>query len=410
MSGSGRPQYGEAAAAYIYGSRPQQYRQPPPRQPSPEQQQQQQQYSRRQPQTPVRGARPHADYGPGGGATFSPLARRPDHGAVAHDASAATGFGPVHEARAQARGPAAGKAAAATKVAAPAGGEQDSGWLAERPWIILVGLVIVFGIVLGSVGGACLDDTLVGVHNCSKTPAIIMIVVGSTSAGVCIVGLVIWWLVHSPEITREHGDVLGTAFIFVSVGLVCGSVGTACLNDTLAGVDDCEHSVGWPLFFVGWSLTVLVILGVLFLVFPQYRARVWLFSFGVFAFTTQCVGGACIDDNLVGIDGCDDLLGQIVVAVGSGFMALILIISAAMYYDRWEGQKLLISIPSALGIVGVALGSFGWSCLVDTLAGAKPCEQATGWVLTIIGWGMVRALLLSSVWAAACWSSPWSPA
>jgi hypothetical protein len=36
----------------------------------------------------------------------------------------------------------------------------------ENSWNVFSGLVFVIGVVLGSVGGACIDDTLVGVDEC----------------------------------------------------------------------------------------------------------------------------------------------------------------------------------------------------------------------------------------------------
>ena len=256
-------------------------------------------------------------------------------------------------------------------------------------------MILVFGIVLGSVGGACLDDNLVGVDDCDRTLAIALLTIGCSISGVMIVGSILWWLAVHPEFTAVHRPVLCLALVFLVPGLVMGSIGTACLNDTLVGYDrgECADVLGVVLMVVGWSLSVGVILATLFFVFPQHRRALRLFSVGVAAFTLQMVGTACLQNNLVGVDNCSDTVAIGFITVGSGIMAFILIIASSLYVFRnWQGNEVLVVVPSLILISGVGMGSVGWSCLVDTLAGG--CNKAVGVVFTLVGWIAVVLIYL----------------
>ena len=136
-----------------------------------------------------------------------------------------------------------------------------------------------------------------------------------------------------------------------------------------------------PLAVTGWSLVVLDILVTLFLIFPAHVRALRLFSAGVIAFTMQMIGTACLQDNLIGVENCDKTFAVAMLTFGSGTMAFDLIVAAAIYiFQTWEEHQALIAVPSFVGITGVATGSVGWSCLVDTLAGG--CNKSIGlWVI-----------------------------
>jgi hypothetical protein len=68
-----------------------------------------------------------------------------------------------------------------------------------------------------------------------------------------------------PDTTIDFAKLMGSsAFIVGEVlfvcGLILGSVGAACANDTLAGVDECKRSAGIICLSVGAGTVLLAII------------------------------------------------------------------------------------------------------------------------------------------------------
>jgi hypothetical protein len=165
------------------------------------------------------------------------------------------------------------------------------------------------------------------------------------AAGIVVIAKIWWWVRTTPNLPKENFGLIYCSFIPFVAGLVMASIATACLNDTLVGADNCSDkhtALGAIGMLVGWPLSVFTVFLAMYLLLPQQRFNVMLFIVGVFGFTFQTIGGACIDDNLVGFDGCDRLWGIVLVTIGSGIIAFVLIIAIARELDKWEAHKGLI--------------------------------------------------------------------
>ena len=292
----------------------------------------------------------------------------------------------------------------------------------KHPWLTFGGFIFVLGVVLGSIGGACLEDTLIGVDDCNRTIGAVFIIIGAPMATIVTVVVVGNYVRNDPGVPKEWGLVY-FSLVVVLIGAAIGIFGLTCLNNSIGTNCAADYGAAGAIsMIVGWSMVVGITILVTYLLFPHKRPWVHLFTGGSLSFSVQCIGGACIDNNISGVDQCDRLLGVVLVTIGSGFMAFVLIIALALYLDKWQAHKGLVVMTSVIGITGVALGSLGWSCLVNTLVGAGDpvmglvphgwaaddslgpwpagnatvmaeigrthCDLAAGTVLASIGWAM----------------------
>jgi hypothetical protein len=92
-------------------------------------------------------------------------------------------------------------------------------FLAENPWHGLLAVVLVFAIVIASVGGACLDDTLIGVDGCDRTVGTVMLVIGCCIAGLVVVGDM-WWY-FAKHVRSQELCVKASLFFWLKHIVIC---------------------------------------------------------------------------------------------------------------------------------------------------------------------------------------------
>ena len=112
---------------------------------------------------------------------------------------------------------------------ATGGGLEDfslSAFFSENPWHALLAVVLVFATVMASIGGACLDDTLIGVDECDKTVGAVLLVIGCVVAGLIIVGEVWLYLVKHPEFSEQNRGTLLVSTLILVPALGLGTGGT----------------------------------------------------------------------------------------------------------------------------------------------------------------------------------------
>lgn len=101
------------------------------------------------------------------------------------------------------------------------------------------------GLVVGSIGAACVENNLVGVAECYLPLGVTM-----TSVGWSIVFLVLLAvaLTQLPDkaynYQRKTVQAAVLCFVVFAAGIVLFSVGLACLNNTLAGIEQCHKPAG----------------------------------------------------------------------------------------------------------------------------------------------------------------------
>ena len=189
--------------------------------------------------------------------------------------------------------------------------------------VVFVVEVFLFGIVLVAVGKTCLSDNLVGVPQCEKHAAYIMIIVGGLALFMSLVPSVFCILsMKKRELVKNNWFKIGAVvFMVSSVGLVFGM---ACNDNLIMGVDQCDRFGRWSLavkliFWFGWALFLSMILMSSVVMRAEYarlRARMaelshrkkplFLLGFPLMpiGFLLTWIGGACVDGEM--LRGCRD--------------------------------------------------------------------------------------------------------
>eukprot|EP01050_Picozoa_sp_SAG11_P005802 SAG11_NODE_423_length_9596_cov_4.427293_2_plen_306_part_00 len=141
------------------------------------------------------------------------------------------------------------------------------------PSTIVGSIFLVAGIVLGSVGGACLNDTLVGVHDCPHKTTVLLLKLGFIFDGL---GLFSIGVTIARVILKERFDIvillkwktdeklkdrlisiLGS--LLAAVGIILISTGSACIDETFVNIDDCRTN-GVIMLMIGLELLVVGVL------------------------------------------------------------------------------------------------------------------------------------------------------
>lgn len=203
------------------------------------------------------------------------------------------------------------------------------------------------GLMSGIIGLSCWGDTLVGIDQCSVTTGVLLSLVGWS----VVFGSVVYFLTHMLKAT----EIAKGASSIIVFGLTMGSVGAACVDNSLYRVDDCSLGLGVPLTVIGWSgvgLT-LVFLSLTYIP-PMYPdcdpRRVKLGVVGAWALSTAvvayAVGQSCLSDVLAGQKNCDETMaGTILVLIGAVVFLLVAIPSLLYYAADTVGHNgvLLVS-------------------------------------------------------------------
>ena len=144
-------------------------------------------------------------------------------------------------------------------------------------------------------------NTLDGVVECSVTVGVLLTIIGWP----VVVGAFVFTMMY---VLKVNEMLRGSSTALV-IGLSIGSLGAACVDDSLYRVDNCSLGVGVTLTVTGWT-TVALVLIVLSLSYipPRYPhadvRKVRMVVLGVWvtlaALVTYGVGHACLSDQLAG--------------------------------------------------------------------------------------------------------------
>ena len=153
-----------------------------------------------------------------------------------------------------------------------------------------------------------------------------------------------------------YGDKGAIATLWV-ISVIMGSVGGACLDNTLAGVVDCHNALGWSLASIGFTLAYAIPLVLLSL----WSRKCWPFvlsaGFLVFGIVVGATGAACVGDLLVGVAACDPAAGWALAAAGAatGGLPLLVVIVGIFYQTPYligeHGAQPLRSSPCCCSCV-----------------------------------------------------------
>jgi hypothetical protein len=190
-------------------------------------------------------------------------------------------------------------------------------------------------------------------------------------------------------------SILGTALIVIAIGLI--SVGGACMDSNLVNVDDCRQS--GAIFFT-IAIEILVV-GIMLRLWTYSNAKpdsllhstplLWGVAGVCGGLIQASTGGACIEENMAGVDGGHNCRGFGGILVITGLLTMVFSVIMCIGIVFWHltkasmHEKLTARIPKplmllcqptcagmcALGldIGGLSIIAIGASCMNDTLLG-----------------------------------------
>jgi hypothetical protein len=259
----------------------------------------------------------------------------------------------------------------------------------ERPYLILGLWCVVSGLVLSCIGGACIEDSLLGVDDCSYGWGVAFTIIGAV---LMVTGIysTIYHLYRMEKITFAKGWIaLGSVFVF---GFVLSAVGTGCWTNTLTRIDQCPVELGVGMTMAGnIAMFGALVCGV---TWPLFVDKLWVVAGAVI--TTGLIvgsyGAACVDDTLHMVDDCHLGIGITMTVVGwvtvyVQLVALLLwAVPRAEAFKQYSVVHLRISVVGGVLLVtGIVAGSVGVACLNNGLAGVPQCAHWAGMFLTLSG-------------------------
>eukprot|EP01050_Picozoa_sp_SAG11_P021355 SAG11_NODE_3784_length_2229_cov_1.244131_1_plen_590_part_00 len=246
-------------------------------------------------------------------------------------------------------------------------------------WVGFSGLVAAM--TLGSIGVSCLRNRLARIEDCSESAGMFM-----TTVGWCLVFALLCWALAA-KLSMANPPVAGV--LILCVGIVIGSVGAACVQDDVAGVDHCNAGIGATMTSIGWSLVGLVVLAIALALlpdrFPHIRkekvvAGTFFCAVATVGLVIFIVGLACYNDSLAGAENCHEGTGRTMALAGAMVVASVTTPCVAYGLGKCGTAAQLGGLGTLL-LLGLLLGSYGTAC--------EDCTSWTTTLLTAVGWATV---------------------
>ena len=289
----------------------------------------------------------------------------------------------------------------------------------RKPLAVLAAVAFSFGLVLSSVGGACMRNGLAGVEQCPRRDGLITVLVGCSM--MLLSGLpsaCVLLHTHFTRTVRTLEFVSGAACF--TLGVVLLSLGCACFGNGLLGVDECPRVGLWStalkLVIVGVScfLAGCITICVAWLrknttkenfIFVLDLIIVGLVVVGLVLFS---VGAACLNGTLLRVDDCRRT-GTIITIPGGSFAVLgfalfgrnFMLHGGAMFALSTFSPRLRMIARSCTpfkslvflvaGIIGLIFLAAGGICLESRAQGGSCSDYMGAALLTFGGWFVVFA-------------------